>query len=89
MRADNWGLEIIDDVLAYTNYDYVVIEFFINDYNGGITADAWAANIVRLAEKCKSAGARPIIVCPCRQNGTAIDPYGVRHEMVVRGLGSF
>ena len=89
MRADDWGLVKIDDVLAYTNYDYVVIEFFINDYHDGISASAWAANIARIAEKCKSAGARPIIVCPCRTNGQAIDPFGQMNEMVMRGLGSF
>lgn len=89
MRADNWGLVKIDEVLAHTEYDYLVIEFFINDQNAGIGYDEWAANIAKIAEKCRRAGVRPIIVCPCLNNGHTKNPFGIRHEMVVRGLGTF
>lgn len=89
MTSENWGLVMIDTVLAYTQYDYLVIEFFINDQNLGISYDAWARNIALIAEKCKKANVRPIIVCPCLQNGPTINPFGIRHEMIMRGLGTF
>ena len=86
MRADNWGLVKIDQLLAHDTYDYVFIEFFINDYNAGISTEEWAANIAKIAQKCKSAGARPIIAVPCMVNSATVNPYGIRHEFAMRGF---
>jgi len=92
MTAANWGLAKIDEVLAHDNYDYVIIEFFINDRNAGTTKEQWKKNIVKLANKCQAAGVRPIVVMPCCTNSTsqsfAANGLGEWHEYIVQGLDS-
>ena len=84
MRADNWGIPMIDELLAYTNYDYVLVEYFINDGNAGIPLKDWASNIKKICKRIIANGARPILILPCRMNGdTAYTDY---HEYLMRGL---
>lgn len=87
MRSDNWGLTEIDAILAYTQYDYLIIEFFTNDVFQDISLDEWAANIALIAEKCKRAFVRPLIMLPCRNNGPTVNTFGIWHEVAARGLG--
>ena len=89
MRADNWGLVKIDEILSFKQYDYLLIEFFTNDVNASIPVGEWARNIALIAEKCKRACVRPIIMLPCRNNGPTINPLGIYHETTLRGLGTF
>lgn len=84
MRADNWGIPMIDELLAYTNYDYVLVEYFINDGNAGIPLKDWASNIKKLCQRIIANGARPIVVLPCRMNG--VTAFGDYHEYLMRGL---
>lgn len=88
MRADNWGLVKINDVLEHAKYDYLIVEFFINDLNAGISLETWLANIKRICDKCKQFGTRPVFVMPCGTNGTPqTASLGIWHEAVVKGLG--
>lgn len=84
MRADNWGIPMIDELLAYTNYDYVLVEYFINDGNAGIPLKDWASNIKKICQRIIANGARPIVILPCRMNGTTA--YGDYHEYLMRGM---
>lgn len=71
IRADNWGLPEIDNVLSHADYDYILIEFFLNDFNAGISVSDWLHNIRKLAQKAIAKGVRPIIICPCRSNSNS------------------
>lgn len=93
MTAANWGLVMIDEVLAHDSYDYLIIEFFINDRNDGTTKEQWKKNIVKLANKCQAAGVRPIIVMPCATNSDSqsfgdANGLGAWHEYIVQGVKS-
>ena len=84
MRADNWGIPMIDTVLAHTNYDYVLVEFFTNDFNANIPYKDWMANIKKICQRCIANGARPIVIVPCRNNSTNL--FTNYHEYSMRGL---
>jgi hypothetical protein len=93
MTAANWGLVMIDEILAHDSYDYLIIEFFINDRNDGTTKAQWKKNIVKLANKCQAAGVRPIIVMPCATNSDSqsfdeANGLGAWHEYIVQGVKS-
>ena len=85
MRADNWGLPEIDKILAFADYDYMLIEFFTNDWNASITPEVWAANIAKLCRKCEAKGVRPIIMGPCRNNGNSY--FNTYWSKMHRGIG--
>ena len=78
MTSANWGLVKIDELLASKKYDYVVIEFWINDINSGMSATQWLTNLKTIADKCKAAGARPIIVRPCGSMGQSYSWSGAQ-----------
>lgn len=79
MRADNWGLPMIEEVLDYADYDYLIVEFFINDFNAQIPVQQWANNIAKICRKCYSRGVRPIVIAPCRVNSdTTHAPYWIK-----------
>ena len=92
MTAENWGLVKIDEILAHDSYDYLIIEFFINDRTAGATIEQWKKNIVKIANKCQAAGVRPIIVMPCGTNSDAqafgAGSLGEWHENVVQGFNT-
>lgn len=89
MRSDNWGLVKINDILNYARYDYLIVEFFINDQTAGTSVSDWKQNIKRICDKCKQFGTRPIFIMPC---GVKSSPQkaelGKWHEEVVKGLGA-
>lgn len=89
MRSDNWGLVKINDILNYARYDYLIVEFFINDQTAGMSVSDWKQNIKRICDKCKQFGTRPIFIMPC---GVKSSPQkaelGKWHEEVVKGLGA-
>ena len=85
MRVDNWGLEIIDTILSTKHYDYIIIVFWLNDFNGGVSLETWADNLVKLIERCKSACVKPIVLTPCRTNSNS--SYAGWYQRVLRGEG--
>jgi hypothetical protein len=87
MRADNWGLEMIDTVLNFKQYDYLIIEFFINDYNANIPKETWLSNIKSICRKCQRKNTRPIFIMPCSTNSFGQSTgLGAWHEYVLKGL---
>ena len=88
MRSDNWGLVKIDEILSIKHYDYLVVEFFINDTIQKLKPDQWAYNIWLICQKCKAAGTRPVIILACEDNGPAFVGYGNRRAQFLFGLGA-
>jgi hypothetical protein len=86
MRADDWGLPMIDTVLDYADYDYLILEFFTNDANYGIPYSTWAKNLAKICRKCEARGVRPIIMGPCRNNGVSI--YASYWKTMFMGVGA-
>lgn len=69
------GLVDIDHILAYDRYDFLVIEFFVNDYNSAsISKEQWRDNLKTIVMKCKKAGVRPIVLMPCATD-SAVQAY--------------
>ena len=84
MRADNWGLVKIDELLAHKRYDYVVVEFFINDFIAGHSTVQWLKDIYTLCQKIRIAGSTPVIVLPCMDNSD--NTHDMYHESLKRGF---
>ena len=88
MTAENWGLVKIDEVLNHAFYDYLIVEFFINDINAGTPSSSWISNIKAICNKCKRAGVRPVFIMPCGTNSySQATSLGIWHEAVLEGLG--
>lgn len=62
--SENWGLVTIDEALNHTQYDIMIIEFYINDFNGGMPFNEWKNNIKTMCEKCIKKGVRPVVLMP-------------------------
>ena len=82
-EIDNWGLSgstaglhgipFVYKLLHEKVYDYIVVEFFINDANSGVSIDTWIANVKRICEVASLHGVRPIVLMPCCTNSNSQD----------------
>ena len=82
----SWAFPMIDKILE-KNYDYIVIEFFLNDRSAGMTMEAWRQNLQMLCDKCSRKNVRPILLMPCWTNSQVQSTgLGIWHEAIVSGI---
>lgn len=86
-ETSEWALTQIDTILAHNVYDYIILEFGLNDRNSAISIAQWKANLTMMANKAKLRGVRPIILSPTVTNSESqSNDMGEWFENLMNGL---
>lgn len=65
----SYGIEQMADIIkGGKHYDYIILEYYINDRTANIDANIWLSKMAQLVAMCKSINAKPIILGPTATN---------------------
>lgn len=65
----SYGIEQMADIIAGgKHYDYIILEYYINDRTESTDANIWLSKMAQLVAMCKSINAKPIILGPTATN---------------------
>lgn len=65
----SYGIEQMADIIKSGKpYDYIILEYYINDRTASTDANIWLSKMAQLVAMCKSINAKPIILGPTSTN---------------------